>query len=107
MEQRTVSEGLQTRLRARRRIEYPDIRGKFEDDRGSVQYEVLQVSNGNALVWMEQAHPSMPRTASGGFGWVEHLGAGTTSVDSGVIRRRIERSLRSHLTTGTEVHAAP
>jgi hypothetical protein len=83
---------------AHRRIHNPDIRGRLDVKDGSVNYEVLQVGNGNALVWMERHHPDLPRTASGGFGWVEPLGHSLTeSFDSATLRTRIERRLRAHL----------
>ncbi|HET6382520.1 MAG TPA: hypothetical protein VFJ58_03935 [Armatimonadota bacterium] len=98
MKDRQTASGYHARLRSRRRVEFPDIRGKVEDEAGSVDYEVLQVSNGNVLVWLERRHPDMPQTASGGFGWVEPIGAGAAdALDTALVKTRIERRLRSNM----------
>ena len=76
----------------------PDIRGRVEDQEGSIGYEVLEVRNGNALIWSEPAHPRLPRTASGGFGWIEPLGrAMSEDLDFGFLRGHIERRLRAQI----------
>ena len=84
--------------RLRRQIEYPAIGGKIDDNGVAMTYEVLQVSDGNALVWTNRAQPGLVPTASGGFGWIEpacrtQMG----EVDLHKLQTHIEAKLRHHI----------
>lgn len=83
--------------RLRRQTEYPDVNGRVQGDDVLVSYEVLQVSNGNALVWLQSVQPEL-NSASRGFGWIEPL---TTTMNSAAdpskLQKFIEHRLQAHI----------
>ena len=92
--------------RFHRDVEYPGVNGKIQGDGISVSYEVMQVSNGNALVWMERIPPMPQNTASGGFGWIEPaIRNSHGATDAGQLRTRIERRLLTHLNQNRTVRS--
>ncbi len=83
--------------RLRRQIEYPEVNGRVQNDTVLVNYEVLQVSNGNVLLWLQSVQPEL-KSASRGFGWIEPLTATASSAaDPAKLRKFVENRVQASI----------